>query len=68
MIVDAVYGHETPLVRDAREAGLAVADGLDLLVAQAVRQFDRMNQRKARGATLRQAAESWLAARSGDLP
>ncbi|HEX4823321.1 MAG TPA: type I 3-dehydroquinate dehydratase [Candidatus Polarisedimenticolaceae bacterium] len=39
MVLDAAYGpRETPLVRAARARGLAVADGLDLLAAQAARQ------------------------------
>ena len=45
-VLDAVYGRETPLVRDARANGLVVADGLDLLVAQAIPQFERMTGRR----------------------
>lgn len=41
-VLDAVYGARTPLVQDAVGRGLAVADGLDLLAAQAVEQFERM--------------------------
>jgi 3-dehydroquinate dehydratase / shikimate dehydrogenase len=42
-VLDAAYGAEiTPLVRDARRAGLAVVDGRALLVEQGVRQFARL--------------------------
>ena len=68
MVLDAVYGGETPLVRDAREKGLAVADGLDLLVAQAVPQFERMTGGRAREATMREAGRNWLAGRAVNLP
>ena len=43
-VLDAVYVEGgTPLVRDARHAGVAVADGVDLLVEQALRQFEILN-------------------------
>jgi len=43
-VLDAVYVEGgTPLVRDARHAGVAVADGGDLLVEQALRQFEILN-------------------------
>ena len=68
MVLDAVYGGETPLVRDARRKGLAVADGLELLVAQAVPQFERMTGARAREATMRQAGQRWLSGRAVNLP
>jgi shikimate 5-dehydrogenase len=68
MVLDAVYGRVTPLVREARESGLVVADGLDLLVAQALPQFRRMTGRACDEATLRQAGSAWLTARAVDLP
>jgi shikimate dehydrogenase len=60
VVVDAVYGPETPLLRRARQAGLAAADGLELLVAQALPQFERMTGRRASEATLRDAGRAWL--------
>lgn len=40
-MVDLAYGaEETPAVRAARSAGLPVADGIDVLVAQAARSFE----------------------------
>jgi shikimate dehydrogenase len=46
MVLDAAYGRqETPLVRAARRRGLAVADGFDLLTAQAMRQFEILTGR-----------------------
>jgi len=48
MVLDAAYGAEsTPLVRAARARGLAVADGFDLLEAQAALQFERLTGRTA---------------------
>jgi shikimate 5-dehydrogenase len=64
MVIDAVYGVETPLVRDARRRGLEVADGLELLVAQGVLQFERLTGRTARADVLGPAARAWLAARA----
>jgi shikimate dehydrogenase len=41
MVYDLTYGPvETPLLRDAREAGCLTLDGLPMLVAQAERQFE----------------------------
>ena len=41
MVYDLTYGQaETPLLRDAREAGCLTLDGLPMLVAQAERQFE----------------------------
>jgi shikimate dehydrogenase len=41
-VVDLVYTHtETPLVRAARERGIPVADGLELLVRQGALSFER---------------------------
>ena len=68
MVLEAVYGRETPLVSDARASGLVVATGLDLLVAQAAPQFQRMTGRTVREETLREAGRRWLAARAADLP
>jgi shikimate 5-dehydrogenase len=40
VVVDLVYGRQpTVLAREARERGLTVVDGLDVLLAQAVPQF-----------------------------
>jgi 3-dehydroquinate dehydratase/shikimate dehydrogenase len=63
LVLDAVYGSETPLVRDARERGLHAIDGFDLLLAQAVLQFHRMTGLHPRENVLRRAGRAWLAAR-----
>jgi 3-dehydroquinate dehydratase/shikimate dehydrogenase len=40
LVYDLAYGHgETPLLREAREAGCLTLDGLPMLIAQAERQF-----------------------------
>jgi 3-dehydroquinate dehydratase / shikimate dehydrogenase len=39
LVYDLTYGTETPLLRDARQAGCLTLDGLPMLVAQAERQF-----------------------------
>jgi len=46
-VVDLVYGREaTPLVAAARERGLEVVEGVEILVAQAVPQFRLMTNRE----------------------
>jgi shikimate dehydrogenase len=41
MVYDLTYGEaESPLVREAREAGCLAIDGLPMLIAQAERQFE----------------------------
>lgn len=63
MVLDAAYGAEpTPLVRAARARGLAVADGLDLLVAQAVPQFERLTGRRVGRDVMAAAAAPWRGA------
>jgi shikimate dehydrogenase len=65
VVLDAVYSpRPTPLVVAARRMGLAVVDGLELLVAQAVLQFRAMTGHAAEPAVLRRAAERWLDAAS----
>ena len=64
-LLDAVYGRETPLVADARARGIPVADGLDLLVAQGVRQFELMTGRAVPAEVMRRSAEAWLATVDG---
>jgi 3-dehydroquinate dehydratase/shikimate dehydrogenase len=63
LVLDAVYGTETPLVRDARQRGVAAIDGYDLLVAQAVLQFERMTGVRPREEVMRRAGRAWLASR-----
>jgi 3-dehydroquinate dehydratase/shikimate dehydrogenase len=63
LVLDAVYGSETPLVSDARKLGVHAIDGFDLLVAQAVLQFHRMTGIRPREDVLRRAGRAWLASR-----
>lgn len=63
MVLDAAYAEQpTPLIRDAHARGLLAADGHDLLVAQAARQFEILTKRilpeESRGA----AAAPWRSA------
>ncbi len=60
LVLDAVYGAETPLVADARARGLAAVSGLELLVAQGVLQFERMTGVCPSAPLLRHAACRWL--------
>jgi shikimate dehydrogenase len=68
VVVDGVYGETTPLVRDAREHGLVAIDGFDLLVAQAVLQFELMTGTRPEARVLRQAGQRWLAGRAAPGP
>ena len=64
LVVDAVYApRATALVRDARARGIATIDGVELLAAQGVLQFERMTGRAVRYETLHVAATRWLARR-----
>jgi shikimate dehydrogenase len=62
-VLDVVYGAPpTALIRRAREAGLPAADGFDLLVAQAERQFRLHTGRTPPRGLLAGAAQRYLAA------
>jgi len=61
VVLDAVYGPETPLIRRAREQGLEAIDGFDLLVAQAVLQAEHMTGVRPDVETMRRAGRAWLA-------
>jgi shikimate dehydrogenase/3-dehydroquinate dehydratase type I len=64
VVLDLAYGPEpTPLVREARTAGLAVFDGLDLLAAQGSMQFELMTGVRVREGTLLDAAHRQRARR-----
>jgi len=63
LVVEALYGQDTPLMQAARARGLAVADGLELLVAQGVLQCERMAGCRASALQMARAASQWLAAR-----
>jgi len=63
LVVDAIYGLTTALVRDARARGLHAVDGYEMLVAQAVLQFNRMTGAETTENVMRAAGEAWLAAR-----
>jgi 3-dehydroquinate dehydratase/shikimate dehydrogenase len=65
LVLDAAYGAEpTPLVRAARARGLAVADGFDLLDAQAALQFERLTGKTAPGDAMAAALVPWRNASS----
>jgi 3-dehydroquinate dehydratase/shikimate dehydrogenase len=65
MVLDAAYGAEpTPLVRAARARGLAVADGFDLLEAQAALQFERLTGKPAPVDAMAAALVPWRNASS----
>jgi 3-dehydroquinate dehydratase / shikimate dehydrogenase len=65
MVLDAAFGPEpTPLVRAARARGLAVADGFDLLEAQAALQFERLTGRRAPAGEMAAALLPWRNASS----
>jgi len=68
VVLDAVYGPEpTPLVRDARRQGLAVVDGFELLVEQALLQYRHMTGVSPSRATMVRAGYRWLRQRrAGD--
>jgi shikimate dehydrogenase len=62
LILDAIYGPETPLLRRARLEGTDAVGGFDLLVGQAVRQFELMVGVRPSEAVLRSAGRGWLKA------
>jgi shikimate 5-dehydrogenase len=62
-VLDVVYARETPLLADARRHGIDAIPGLRVLVAQAVRQFERMTGVRPPPAALLRAGRRWLAAR-----
>jgi 3-dehydroquinate dehydratase/shikimate dehydrogenase len=63
VVLDAAYRPEgTPLARAARSRGLAVVDGYDLLLGQAILQFERLTGERAPG----EAMAAALPQRGGD--
>ena len=64
MVLDAVYGPDpTPLVEEARRRGLAAVDGFELLVQQAVLQFEHMTGSRPSVETMAEAGRRWLESR-----
>ena len=60
-MLDAVYAPQaTALVRSARDRGIAAVDGFELLVEQAVLQFERMNGARPEHEVLRRAGAKWM--------
>jgi shikimate dehydrogenase len=56
LVYDLTYGDgETPLLREARQAGCLTLDGLPMLVAQAERQFEWWTGRKPPEGVMRAA-------------
>jgi shikimate 5-dehydrogenase len=63
LVYDLTYGPgESPLIREAREAGCATIDGLPMLIAQAERQFQWWTGRAPAPGVMRAAAERRLQA------
>ena len=61
MVLDAVYRRGgTALCRDARERGLEVLEGFDLLVAQAALQFERLTGKPVPAAKIGAVGMQWL--------
>ncbi|HEX6851558.1 MAG TPA: type I 3-dehydroquinate dehydratase [Candidatus Polarisedimenticolaceae bacterium] len=61
LVLDMVYGPvPTPLLADARAAGLEVVDGFEMLVAQAELQFRLMTGHPAPAGVLQHAGRAWL--------
>jgi shikimate 5-dehydrogenase len=59
LVYDLTYRRgESPLVREARRAGLRTLDGLPMLVAQAERQFEWWTGRRPGADVMRAAAEN----------
>ena len=57
LVYDLTYRHgESPLVREARLAGLRTLNGLPMLVAQAERQFEWWTGRRPEPGVMRTAA------------
>jgi shikimate dehydrogenase len=62
-VVDFAYASdETPLVRAARERGVPVVDGLDLLVRQGALSFEQFTSREAPVEVMREAVRAQRAA------
>lgn len=62
LVVDVVYGAKpTPLIESARRRGVAAIDGLEMLAAQAVLQFQRLTDRTVPYELLHEAGRRWLA-------
>ena len=60
LVYDLTYGsEETPLLREARQAGCRTLDGLPMLVAQAERQFEWWTGQKPRPGVLRDAVRPY---------
>ncbi len=64
VVLDAVYGATTPLIRDARRAGIPAIDGFRLLVEQALLQLHRMTGVKTRADLMERAGSRWLKSRT----
>ena len=60
LVYDLTYGsEETPLLREARQAGCRTLDGLPMLVAQAERQFEWWTGQKPRPGVMRDAVRPY---------
>ena len=58
LVYDLTYGdRETPLLREAREAGCLTLDGLPMLIAQAERQFEWWTGQRPRPGIMKAAAQ-----------
>lgn len=69
LVFDLVYNPlETPLLRLAREQGLATISGLEMFVAQGARQYELWTGSAAPGSTMHEAVENALLAAERNRP
>ncbi len=61
LVYDLTYGdRETPLLREARQAGCLALDGLPMLIAQAERQFEWWTGQRPQAGVMRAAAHKGM--------
>ncbi len=69
LVFDLVYvPPDTPLVRAARHRGLAVCNGMEMLVRQGEVAFERWTGIASTGDVMRSALEAWRSQQETDIP